>query len=161
MLVTVDWFAEALANFARIAITGASGSGKTTLCQRVNGRDVVHGDDYMHLGWSESSQKMADVVNAIHGPLVVEGVQVPRALRKGMRVDCVIWLERMGRYEHDVDRHRKAQGAGAWTILSEWRQANPRIPFFIQGGIPLKLALPVQEYPEPNDFDDEKRRVRR
>ena len=143
-MTPVDWFSEALANWGRIAIAGGPQVGKTTICERVNGRPVFHGDDYIKLGWSESSQKLCDVVNAEAGPLVVEGVQVPRALRKGMRVDVVIWLERMGRYERDG--HETMRG-GAWTVLSEWRQANPRVPFLIQAGQPLKAALPVLEYP--------------
>lgn len=151
----VDFFAEALANFGRIAITGGSGTGKTTLCERVNGRDVVHTDDYMHMEWSEASRAVCEKVNSIHGPVVVEGVRVPHALRKGMRVDCVIWLDT--KYTPHNKKHTQ-QREQMLTIIEQWRQANPQIPFLIPAPLHLRKALPVQIYPEPGDFDESHRR---
>lgn len=151
-----DWFTEALARYGRVAITGAPKSGKTTICQRVDQtvRPLIHGDDYLHLGWSESSQKMADIVNAIRGPMVVEGVQVPRALRKGMLVDVVVWLDRHDKWAH---QGHETMGKGAWTVLGEWRALHPQVPVLIQTGLTLRNALPVMMQ-EPNDFDDSARR---
>jgi hypothetical protein len=144
-----DWFSEALKLYPRIAVTGAPRAGKTTLCERVGDRAVIHTDDYMHLEWSEASEHIAELVNNTPGPLVVEGVRVPHALRKGMLVDCVIWLEAMKRYEHDVAKHKRREGMGnaAWTVLSEWRQSHPNVTVIIQGGLSLKNALPVREWP--------------
>lgn len=142
-----DWFSEALAKYPRIAIAGPSKVGKTTLCERVMDRPVIHTDDFMGMEWSKASEHVVQLANDTPGALVVEGVRVPHALRKGMRVSCVIWLEAMGRYQHDVDKHRKGVGAGSWNIISEWRQANPNVPFLIQGGLQLKRALPVREFP--------------
>ncbi len=184
-----DFFSEHLARFARIAVTGSPKAGKTTLCERVHDRPVIHTDDFIKLGWSEASAAVMLKVNETRGPLIVEGVAVPRALRKGMLVDCVIWLERMERWQHDTDKHERMK-QGAWTVLGEWRQTSS-IPVFIHGGAPLRNALPVQVYPasvaieggtridktgqpfsgwvagnwvdvpEPGDFDtDGKRRVR-
>lgn len=64
----------------RIAITGGPLTGKTTLAPTL-GSPVIHGDDFMHLGWSQSSQALAHAMRD-PGPWVAEGVQVPRALRK-------------------------------------------------------------------------------
>jgi len=80
---------------SRIAITGAPLTGKTTLAKSVSESKsipVIHGDDYNELGWSESSKAMADAVNAIEGAVIVEGVQVARAIRKGMRIDALLYL---------------------------------------------------------------------
>lgn len=66
----------------RIAITGGPNTGKTTLAGTMaDGVTVVHGDDFIGLGWSQASQALADEM-AKPGPWVAEGVQVPRALRK-------------------------------------------------------------------------------
>lgn len=139
-----DWFDGALNTYARVAVTGGPKAGKTTLCERVRDRRVLHGDDYMHLGWSESSEALAKAVNELAGPLVVEGVQVPRALRKGMRVDVVIWLdETFGGYV----RGHATMREGCMTVLRQWRAANQNIPVLIISPRDLKAALPVQEFP--------------
>ncbi len=114
-----------LARYQRIAITGAPKAGKTTLVQQVTDRPVVHGDDHMGEGWSGSSERLAAVVNAIVGPVVVEGVQVPRALRKGMRVDCVVWLE--GAHQ-PLSGQQNGMAKGVRTVLNEWRALNPDVP---------------------------------
>ena len=80
---------------SRIAITGAPLTGKTTLAKSVTESKsipVIHGDDYIELGWSESSKAIADAVNAIDGAVIVEGVQVARAIRKGMCIDALLYL---------------------------------------------------------------------
>jgi hypothetical protein len=158
----VDFFAEALANFGRIAITGGPRTGKSTLVQRVDPttRPVLHGDDYIHLGWSESSQALCDAANAIYGPVVIEGVQVPRALRKGMRVDVVIWLDEplMTPNERHIARRHNTMKEGCWNVMQAWRAANPAIPFLIPAPVHVRRALPVQLYPEPNDYDEAPRR---
>ncbi len=67
----------------KVAIIGSPKSGKTTFSSSFSG-DVKHTDELILLGWSEASEKVSfwfdENVN------VIEGVAVPRALRK--------WLER-------------------------------------------------------------------
>ncbi len=68
----------------RIAITGGPGVGKSTFAldlSSLTGADVKHGDRVMDLGWSESSQAVSHWFDA-EGAWIVEGVVVPRALRK-------------------------------------------------------------------------------
>lgn len=120
-----DWVASVLTSHARIAIAGGPRTGKTTLSQRVTDRPVFHGDDHIALGWSQASEHLAAQVNAAAGPLVVEGVQVPRALRKGMRVDVVIWLERP--YVAQTPE-QAIMAKGCRTVFDEWRSANPTVP---------------------------------
>lgn len=78
----------------RLLIAGVPGSGKTTLA----GEGAIHTDDYIELGWSEASLAVSCLFDAI-GPWVIEGVTVPRALRKwlvqhedGKPCDKVIFL---------------------------------------------------------------------
>ena len=69
----------------RIAIAGYPRSGKTTLAQEMAEKDGVkvvrHTDDVMEMGWSESSEHASTWFDA-EGPWIIEGVAVPRALRK-------------------------------------------------------------------------------
>lgn len=68
----------------RIAITGGPRTGKTTLAREMAdrlGMELVSTDDYIELGWSEASARVAEIL-AQGAPRIVEGVAVPRALRK-------------------------------------------------------------------------------
>jgi hypothetical protein len=114
-------FAE---SYPRIAITGGPKTGKTTLADRLRplGRKTFNADDLIDLGWSEASAELAKRVNEHDGPCIVEGVSVPRALRKGMRVDAVLWLDKP---HVDLKAGQVAMGKGVKTVMSEWRQANP------------------------------------
>lgn len=67
----------------KIAIIGSPKSGKTTFSSSFVG-NVKHTDDLISLGWSEASEKASFWFD--ENIDVVEGVAVPRALRK--------WLER-------------------------------------------------------------------
>jgi dephospho-CoA kinase len=118
-------FAALLARYPRLAITGGPKTGKTTLSNTANDRRVVHGDDRIDLGWSESSLAMARDVNEWPGPIVIEGVQVPRALRKGMRVDAVLWLSTP---RVPLTSAQAAMAKGVQTVFDEWRAQNPHVP---------------------------------
>jgi hypothetical protein len=68
----------------RILITGPSGSGKTYLADAlglIEDAAVWHTDDAAKLGWSEASEEVAGWFDR-PGPWIIEGVAVPRALRK-------------------------------------------------------------------------------
>ncbi len=80
----------------RIAIAGIPKSGKTTLANNLG--DAIHTDDFIHLGWSQAS-KAISLLFEKPGPLIIEGVTIPRALRKwlqqnpkGKPVDQAIFL---------------------------------------------------------------------
>ena len=68
----------------RVAITGGPRSGKTTLSGQFldRGYTVKHTDDLIgNWDWSEASHQASHWFN-LPGPLCIEGVAVPRALRK-------------------------------------------------------------------------------
>lgn len=80
----------------RIAIAGGPRCGKTTLAAKLG--EARHTDDVMSLGWSDASAAVAGWFDAA-GPWIIEGVAVPRALRKwlashpdGKPADIVYWL---------------------------------------------------------------------
>ncbi len=76
----------------RIAITGAPRTGKTTLAHLLASRladrpRVLSTDTYQGLGWSECSATVAEILGQPGWSGIVEGVAVPRALRKMLRAD--------------------------------------------------------------------------
>ncbi len=64
---------------ARIVIIGGPKTGKSTLAAQMGGGRSS--DEVMNLGWSESSEEVSRWLDQ-PGPWIVEGVAVPRALRK-------------------------------------------------------------------------------
>ena len=68
----------------RVAIVGGPRTGKTTLARRLAARldlPLVSTDDFIPLGWSGSGARAAAVI-ADSRRLLIEGVAVPRALRR-------------------------------------------------------------------------------
>lgn len=127
MKTTIGRLRAFLDGFDRVAITGAPSTGKTTLSLKLDDgkRKIFHNDDYKHLDWSEASEHIAKEVNAHKGRCIVEGVTVPRSLRKGMKVDLVLWMDRPWK---DQKAGQVAMGKGMRTVLSEWRLKNTHIP---------------------------------
>lgn len=73
-----------MARRTRVAIIGGPRTGKTTLAQRMAAElalPLVSTDDFIPLGWSGSSGKAAEVIASARR-LLIEGVAVPRALRR-------------------------------------------------------------------------------
>lgn len=64
---------------SKICIIGWPHTGKTTLAKSLGGGRST--DEVMDLGWSEASAEVSTWFD-IPGPWIVEGVAIPRALRK-------------------------------------------------------------------------------
>lgn len=111
-----EWWRDLLSRYPRVAIAGGPRTGKTTLSALGDGRTVVHTDDWINR--TEWEGVPTEVIKACGtGPVIVEGVQVPRALRKGLSVDCVVWLERPRALQ---TRKQLIMLAGLRTIFAEW-----------------------------------------
>jgi hypothetical protein len=82
------------------------------------------------------------MVNAQDGKCVIEGVRVPHALRKGMKVDAVIYLT-----QPKVEQTPKqiSMGKAVRTVFNEWRASHPDTPVFAE---PLEHYSPFEEEPE-------------
>ena len=110
----------------RIGIFGAPDSGKSSFADRLGGDPGVtlyRTDHYIELGWSVASQKVCDLLTADTGPLVVEGVAVPRALRKWLRanaegrpLDALVYMATSFRQN---DKGQAAMAKGMMTVFAE------------------------------------------
>ena len=112
----------------RLAIVGWPRAGKTTLAlARARELSCVarHTDDLIgRLDWSAASEEVARWFDE-PGPWLIEGVAVPRALRKwrlahpgeSPPVDTLIYLPR-GRF-CDLSPGQAAMGKGCDTVLAE------------------------------------------
>lgn len=119
-------FETILRRFHRVAIVGGPRVGKTTLALKVRDRPVIASDDIKHLEWSEQPARMIHLVGA-RPSFVVEGVQVARALRRGLEVDAVVVLT-VPRVKRRPGQ--KAMAKAVLTILHDWRTAHRRVPMY-------------------------------
>ncbi|MEE9573064.1 MAG: hypothetical protein V3W20_08460, partial [Candidatus Neomarinimicrobiota bacterium] len=111
----------------RIAIAGSPQSGKTTLSKVLN-LNTKHTDDLIHLGWSEASEKISHSWIDDNTIQIIEGVAVPRALRKwlknnltGKPVDKVIYLN------NPYIKLTKGQQAMAKGCRTVWDEIKPEL----------------------------------
>lgn len=72
-----------------VCIAGAPGTGKSWLGEMMaltSGTALIRTDDYIPRGWSAASLDIAAQILVARGDLLVEGVAVPRALRKALEL---------------------------------------------------------------------------
>ncbi len=135
-MTTEDWFRLKLLEFPRIAIAGGPRTGKTTLSRIVVDRPVEHTDDYMQYAWEDVPplviHKLANVPR-----FVVEGVQVPRCLRKGLRVDAVVWLDQP---LVPLSEGQRTMMKGVRTVFLQWCATNENVPV-IQPHLPMGIQI--------------------
>lgn len=105
----------------RIAIAGSPQSGKTTLSRTLN-LTTKHTDDLIELDWSEASKKVSYWFDDLEIE-IIEGVAVPRALRKwlsrnkeGKPVDKVIYLSNS---YHKLTKGQETMAKGCRTVWNE------------------------------------------
>lgn len=114
------WWQDVLKKYDRIAVVGGPRAGKTTLVRVLDGRPVIHTDDYRKRSWEAVPHAViADVLDLTHDSkrFVVEGVQTARCLRKGLEVDVVCVLaEPIEQLSPRQDGMRK----GVMTVLADW-----------------------------------------
>lgn len=135
-------FKRVFDQFQRVAIAGAPKVGKTTLSNMVTDRPILRTDDHRQGDWSKNSEGVMITVNSTPGPLVIEGVRVPHALRKGMKVDAVIYLTQP---KAEQTSKQISMGKACRTVFNEWRFAHPDVPVFAE---PLEQYSPFEEEPE-------------
>lgn len=113
--MTEQDFLDSVKKFDRVAIVGPPKSGKTTIANKIKDRFVLCTDDFMGEAWEDVPDF---VINALKDKkrFVVEGVQVARALRKGLDVDVVYYFPTP---KKELTKGQKAMGKGVATVLSD------------------------------------------
>jgi hypothetical protein len=106
---------DALVRFPRVAITGAPRVGKTWLASSYGtDREVIHTDTWQGVEWAKQPELIVAACSPLHR-FLLEGVQVPRALRKGLVVDALIWLYTPAA---EQTREQKSMGKAIATVLN-------------------------------------------
>lgn len=114
-----------LAKHAKVGIAGAPRTGKTTLSKAVRDRPVIGTDAYKgEMEWSEIPHAMIRDTDQL-GAFCIEGVQVGRALRKGLPLDCLIYLDRP---MVEQSPGQEAMGKGIRTVLNDWASKAESAP---------------------------------
>lgn len=112
----------------RVAICGGPHTGKTTLAASVQGKPVIHTDDLIGQveclpakeRWAAVSSEAVRICSVMPS-FCVEGIRVAHALRKGLRVDAVIWLETVWTKPCVPYTSKHASTARAvQTVFEEW-----------------------------------------
>jgi hypothetical protein len=110
-----------LREYERVAILGGPRTGKSTLANSVLDRPVIRTDDLLHVPWEDIPGLLLEQCTGL-GRYLIEGVQIARALRFGLVVDAILYL----------DEPRAAQSNGqrsmckaVATIFADWRVNNP------------------------------------
>ena len=124
-------FVRILEGHKRVALTGVVNSGKSLLLDYADlaGRKVVHTDDLRETPFEEKPARIQEELEGLR-EFIVAGMQVPRALRKGLEVDAVVWINNP---RTRLTPRQRGFSKGARTILDKWRHENPDIPVFWSG----------------------------
>jgi len=115
-----NWFRMAMSQYKRVAIAGGPRTGKTVwLAAGVTDRPVINTDAVMNEAWENVPFVCIQRVKDLDS-FVIEGVQVPRCLRKGMEVDAVIWLSKP---KAPRNAGQTAMGLAVATVFEDWRRS--------------------------------------
>ena len=118
--MNLDDYIELVEGYKKVALTGPPKSGKTTLANEIKDRPIIHTDDFIHLSWKE--QVLASRIKAASlDTFLIEGIQVPRILRKGLDIQIVICL---GKSIEPLNTHQVDTAKSIRTILAEWSRSS-------------------------------------
>lgn len=126
---------DILRRYARIAVAGVPRAGKTSLLEHYEvlledlpwagpKRILFHTDDLQDAVWEEIPGIICQTLNIIPA-YMVEGVQVARALRKGLKPDVVLFFPDV-HPAVEPTAGQKNMGKGVLTIMKQWYDSEDR-----------------------------------
>lgn len=116
-------FLDIISKHKKVAIGGAPKVGKTTLASAAHDRPIYHTDDFMQMPWAEIPILINKKLE-FEDSYVLEGVQVPRCLRKGLTPDAMIWLSSPKLF---LSKGQLGMAKACETIFREWLGTNPDV----------------------------------
>lgn len=116
---TLDFIRE----HERVAIVGGPVTGKSTLLALIHDRHAYDTDTLKHLAWGEVSERVI-VHLGPHARFVVAGVRAAHALRKGLVVDGVVYLDTPFQ---ELSPGQLSMTKAVATVFQEWRNAHPEV----------------------------------
>ena len=117
--MTPKGFQRILDKFNRVALSGAIMSGKTLLLDGVQAnREVLHTDDVrVNASFEDAPHVIVRALGAVP-QFILAGMLAPHALRAGLQVDAVVW----------IDQPREPEGGpsdGLRGMLEEYVLGHP------------------------------------
>ena len=133
MTTLEDSFRNVLRLYRRVAIVGGPRVGKTTIAtfarERISDRRVFLHEEFKTFDLSGPDAPLA-MIGATQNlaSFLIEGVTVARALRKGMKVDAVVYLHkpRVPRIKGQI-----TMAKGVHTVFKQWRESHRDVPVFV------------------------------
>lgn len=117
-----------------ICIHGKSATGKTTIAAKLRwalGIPVYHTDDYQKLGFEQALYGLMHALEEREKrACIIEGIQVPRLIRKGFKPDFIVEIVcdealRVRRYHQRGDGNKVKNLAKFDAVLGKiWRECN-------------------------------------
>lgn len=115
-----SWLNDILCRYKKVVIAGVPRSGKTTLSRTVNDRPVFSTDSYRE-SWEDAPHTIMDAIKDLDSYLL-EGIQVGRCLRKGLKPDVVIWMQYP---KIELKPGQKTMAKGCMKIFNDWLSGKP------------------------------------
>lgn len=118
----------------RIGITGAPGTGKSFTAKTVGVDPTIHADDVLVLpdgrkrAWDEIGPAVCDLCPS--GKMLVEGTEVPQALRAGLKVDVLYILTEPCEHQEPAHLHL---WASMLTVLKQVTESNTGLRIIYEG----------------------------
>jgi len=112
---------EAIEMAHTVAIAGLPNAGKTFITDRASEHYKFHTDDFVHqYDWLSLPQGVIDAIGD-KDQWLVEGMQVPRLLKRGLKPELVVWMD-----NPKVRLSPKQAGLGRqmWKAFEDWSHHN-------------------------------------
>lgn len=138
-------FEALLDQYPRIGIAGGPRTGKSTLSQAAAQRRPVIGTDrYMHdMSFEDVPYRLIDDVRDLK-TYVAEGVQVGRAVRRGLPVDALVYLDEP---KAEQTTRQASMSKAVLTVLKDWaaKAEGDLPPVFVRGQDGGFVSVPARE----------------
>ena len=127
-------FLDLLQAHKRIALIGGPHTGLEPLAETCTDRPVLHAAHYASAPWSDVPASIIETLELLDSFVLVGCVHAARALRKGLSVDAVTYLD----LDHESGRiSQDPLAKSVETIFRGWRRLHRTIPVVSPDRLPI------------------------